>query len=300
QLPPPAATSKVRQLLRHMLVAVDASYESVTQAKALLSAPNAGVSSITLLHVIPTTQFSSSAKGNEKKVEARTILNTAKEAFEDVLNCAISERLEEGDPKTTVLKVADEVDASLIVMGGRGMNRLMAILKNSVSQYVFQLSTRPMVIVRQGMLTSKLYRVMVAIDGSEASNQALRIGMDLLRGASGSQLLLARVVSGRSAASYQQLPENPDKDDDVLAAAIAQVKAQNIPYRAYFNLGDPGREIALLTGETGADLLVMGSPDRRPSIAKNLPDLERLLGNSVSDYVRVNAQCPVLLTRPQG
>jgi nucleotide-binding universal stress UspA family protein len=28
-----------------------------------------------------------------------------------------------------------------------------------------------------------------------------------------------------------------------------------------------------------------------------MPDLDRLLGNSLSDYVRVNANCPVLLAR---
>jgi nucleotide-binding universal stress UspA family protein len=42
---------------------------------------------------------------------------------------------------------------------------------------------------------------------------------------------------------------------------------------------------------------MVGSPDRRPSIARSLPDLDRLLGSSVSDYVRVNATVPVLLTR---
>ena len=291
------------QLLRQILVAVDASCESVKQAKALLNAPSASssLSGITLLHVVPTTQFTTSMMsggGGDKQVEARTIMEKAREILGDASNYSITERLEEGDPKTIVLRVADEVDASLIVMGGRGMNRLVAILKNSVSQYVFQLSTRPMLIVREGVSTSKLYRVMVALDGSEASNQALKIAMDLVRGASGSELVLARVVSARSAASYQKVPENPDKEDAILAAAISQVKAQNIPYRAYFNLGDPGREISLLTSETGADLLVMGSPDRRPTIAKNLPDLERLLGNSVSDYVRVHSQCPVLMTRP--
>jgi len=43
--------------------------------------------------------------------------------------------------------------------------------------------------------------------------------------------------------------------------------------------------------------LILGSPDRRPSIAKTLPDLDRLLGASLSDYVRVYANCPVLLAR---
>jgi nucleotide-binding universal stress UspA family protein len=45
------------------------------------------------------------------------------------------------------------------------------------------------------------------------------------------------------------------------------------------------------------DLLLLGSPDRRPSIAKGIPDLDRLLGESLSDYVRVYAPCPVLMTR---
>ena len=42
---------------------------------------------------------------------------------------------------------------------------------------------------------------------------------------------------------------------------------------------------------------MLGSPDRRPSIAKSFVDLDRLLGASLSDYVRVNAKCPVLLAR---
>ena len=48
------------------------------------------------------------------------------------------------------------------------------------------------------------------------------------------------------------------------------------------------------------ELLLLGSPDRRPSIAKSLPDLDRLLGTSLSDYIRVNAPCPVLLARKEG
>ena len=42
---------------------------------------------------------------------------------------------------------------------------------------------------------------------------------------------------------------------------------------------------------------VMGSPDRRPSVARNLVDIDRLLGSSVSDAVRIQADCPVLFVR---
>jgi nucleotide-binding universal stress UspA family protein len=48
------------------------------------------------------------------------------------------------------------------------------------------------------------------------------------------------------------------------------------------------------------DLLMLGSPERRPTVARALPDLDRLLGQSLSDYVRVYANCPVMLVRSEG
>jgi nucleotide-binding universal stress UspA family protein len=42
---------------------------------------------------------------------------------------------------------------------------------------------------------------------------------------------------------------------------------------------------------------VIASQDRRPVVAKSLVDIDRLLGSSVSDYIRVHAPAPVLLVR---
>ena len=53
--------------------------------------------------------------------------------------------------------------------------------------------------------------------------------------------------------------------------------------------------------ELKADLLVIASQDRRPVVARGLVDIDRLLGSSVSDYIRVHAPAPVLLVRePEG
>ena len=70
-----------------------------------------------------------------------------------------------------------------------------------------------------------------------------------------------------------------------------------IQYRCVAAKGKPGPEICKISQELNVDLLILGSPDRRPSMAKSLVDLDRLLGNSLSDYVRVYASCPVLLVR---
>ena len=72
-----------------------------------------------------------------------------------------------------------------------------------------------------------------------------------------------------------------------------------IPYRCLVTGGKPAQQIRNLAEEYNIDFLILGSPERRPSIAKNLPDLDRLLGSSLSDYIRVKAECPVLLARQE-
>jgi nucleotide-binding universal stress UspA family protein len=65
--------------------------------------------------------------------------------------------------------------------------------------------------------------------------------------------------------------------------------------------GDVGRAVCTAVEETKADLVVIASQDRRPLVAKGLVDIDRLLGSSVSDYIRVHAPAPVLLVRePEG
>ncbi|MEO1133193.1 MAG: universal stress protein, partial [Cyanobacteria bacterium J06639_1] len=251
----------------------------------------------TALHVVTKQTVAASVRESEQ--QGTQLLEDAIEQLQVQPDIRIETRLVAGDAKTLVLKVADEIDASLIVMGARSMGRLMSILKNSVSQYVFQLSTRPMLLVKEEAFIGQLRRIMVAIDSSEAAQTALREAIALVRDVPGSEILLARVRRPAVAASSKESIEALEREDRVLAEAKALLKREKIAHRAYFAIGDPGREIALLSGESGANLLVMGSPDRRPTIAKGLPDLERLLGKSVSDYVRVHAACPVLMTRQQ-
>lgn len=94
----------------------------------------------------------------------------------------------EGDTKLTVLKVADELEADLIVMGSRGLGRLQSILGNSASQYVFQLSTRPMLLVRDDLYVKAINRVLVAIDGTGVGDDALKLACELVQGIPGGSL----------------------------------------------------------------------------------------------------------------
>lgn len=199
----------------------------------------------------------------------------------------ISTQLVEGDPKVVVLQVAESLPNPLIVMGSRGRNRIMAILQNSVSQYVFQLASCPMLLVKDDAYVKYPSHVMVALNNSPAAQAAFATALDLISGIQGAQIFLA---------SVQLDADNPGRDE-ALDRAIDTLKSRQIGHQVLTAVGDPGTEIVRLAAESNADLLVMGSPDRRPTIARSIPDLDRLLGRSISDYVRVHIGCPVLMVR---
>lgn len=184
-------------------------------------------------------------------------------------------------------------------MGSRGLKRLEAILENSVSQYVFQLTNHAMLLVRDDLYVKRLKRVMVALDKSAAAEYALELALYLLKDYPDAELILARVNPDLKPdllpLSRQEMENNP-----VLAPAIAKAKRYGVNYRCVVTGGKPAEKLCELVDEYSVDLLMLGSPDRRPSIARSLPDLDRLLGTSLSDYIRVNANCPVLLARKEG
>lgn len=257
----------------------------------LMEIPFLQKASVTVLHVVPP-QVTAEAMSN-KLEEGGKILASAVKSLK-VEPSQITARLKQGEPKDVVLEVAQEEDSDLIIMGSRGLNRLEAILENSVSQYVFQLSGRPMLLVKDEIYVKQIRRVMVAMDKSQAAQQSLDLALSFLVNIKGGQIFLVHVNpdKGKSGAGST----NPEQDP-VLEPAVAKAKKQGVPYRCLHATGNAGEEICRLAEEHNIDLLILGSPDRRPSIAKTLPDLDRLLGASLSDYVRVHANCPVLLAR---
>lgn len=283
-------------MIEKILLANSGTGHSEEMLKALMDIPSIQRAKVTVLHVVPA-QTSAEAM-TEKWEEGGKVLANAIQSLKLDPN-HVNAMLRQGDPKDVVCKVAEEIDADLIIMGSRGLKRIMSILENSVSQYVFQLSSRPMLLVKDDIYVKKIKRVMVAIDKSESSKSGLELALLLLRDVKGSQLTLVHVDPNMSAKTEQKKGAEAEKDA-VLAVAIAEAKKMGVTYHCISAMGKPGELICSIAEDTHADLLVLGSPDRRPSIAKGLPDLDRLLGTSLSDYVRVYANCPVLLARTVG
>ncbi|MBJ7901567.1 MAG: universal stress protein [Cyanobacteria bacterium RI_101] len=280
-------------MLNKILYADAGSAQTQDMLKALMDLPAIQKAAITVLHVVPP-QITAEAF-TEKWEDGGKILGDILRSI-PIDPAKVATILRQGEPKTTVCEVADEIGADLIIMGSRGLKRLEAILENSVSQYVFQLTNHPMLLVKDDIYVKRIKRVMVALDKSAAAEYALDLALYLLRDYPEGEVIFARVNPDLKPdllpLSRQETENNP-----IVAPAIAKAKRFGVAYRCVVTGGKPGEQICTLAEDYGVDLLMLGSPDRRPSVAKSLPDLDRLLGTSLSDYVRVNAPCPVLLAR---
>lgn len=281
-------------MIKKILFADSGTGQVQDMLKNLLRLPAFKDTSVNILHVVskqltPDSEQEGYETGGKLLAQAIQDLKLNPENVNTILR--------QGDPKDVVRKVAEEIDADLILMGSRGLKRLQSILSNSVSQYVFQLTNRPMLLVKDDIYVRTLKKVMVAIDKSEAAMYGLDLALQMIRDYAGCEVILLRV--NPDLPSNLQLSQTDMDENPTLAPAVQRAKQMGVNYKTLVVGGRPGATICRLAEEQNIDLLVLGSPDRRPSIAKSMPDLDRLLGTSLSDYVRVNAPCPVLLARTE-
>ena len=279
----------MNRVFRNVLIADSGKGHVEEMVRMLRDIPAVRQARLNLLHVVPEqagesfTEHSQKAAGIVAEAVQRLGLNPSD----------VNTIIRQGDTKQTVLKVADELDSDLIVMGSRGMSRLQSILSNSASQYVFQLSTRPMLLVRDDLYIRHINRVLVTIDGTGVGDDALKLACELVRDIPGGTLTGVHV--SRQDITPSRGGKSPS--DLVLEKAVQRARSFGVELQPIHRSGDIGRTVCNAADEIKADLLVIASQDRRPVVAKSLVDIDRLLGSSVSDYIRVHAPAPVLLVR---
>ena len=280
-------------MFRNVLIADSGKGHVEEMVRMLREIPAVQQARVNLLHVVPEQAGQDYAEHSQRAAglvaEAVQRLGLSPSEVNTVIR--------QGDTKQTVLKVAEELNSDLIIMGSRGLSRLQSILSNSASQYVFQLSTRPMLLVRDDLYIRRINRVMVTVDGTGVGDDAIRLACELTREIPGGTLTGVHVTRQDIAPSRG----GKSPADEVLEKAVQRARSLGVDLKPLHRSGDIGRVVCAAAEECKADLLVIASQDRRPVVAKALVDLDRLLGSSVSDYIRVHAPAPVLLVRePEG
>jgi nucleotide-binding universal stress UspA family protein len=203
-----------------------------------------------------------------------------------------------GRPDAEIVRLAEEIEAGLVVVGSRGFGPLRRALTGSVSGSVVRHAHGSVLVVREdGGLPG---RILLAHDGSKEAGEAARAAAEISV-ATGSELHLVYVSLAES--PYYPGPEMPDVSAGYLerlherARAWVEQQAERLGAEgvdveaAHLRLGAPDREIVSLAEELEIGLIVVGS--------RGLGGLKRALLGSVSDSVVRYAHCPVLVVRSE-
>jgi nucleotide-binding universal stress UspA family protein len=188
-----------------------------------------------------------------------------------------------------IARIARRDGAELVAIGSHGRTDLGALFLGSVSHALAGELDAPVLVLRAGCTASAdPATVLVAVDGSPASDHAVAEAGDLAQafGASVVVLHVRQVVAAEGVAVVE--PEQ--EAQPVVSRAVVDLERRGIPATGETTLDHsvPGA-IAWAAERHGASLVVLGS--RRPS------DLGGLLLGSVAHEAIHRLRCPVLLAR---
>jgi nucleotide-binding universal stress UspA family protein len=206
---------------------------------------------------------------------------------------AVEERVIQGNPKEEIVRAAEEWPADLVVVGGRGLGGVRGFLLGSVSQTVARHVHCPVLVVKGR--ARPLASVLIATDGSDGANEAIRFLLSLPLVRNTKVRLLSAVESTPYPASAPKMiraqlkgmiaqleRERRAEVEKVLDRAARELKAKVTRLTRSMPTGHPAREIVAAAASFDADLVVVG--------ARGLGGMKRLLLGSVSERVLHDAR----------
>jgi nucleotide-binding universal stress UspA family protein len=196
----------------------------------------------------------------------------------------------EGDPREEIVRMADEGQFDLTVLGARGLGRIQRLLVSSVSLTVARYAIPPVLVARGS--PREVRRMLVALDGSADAWRALQVVASALASRSVTvRLVHVLATPARTGGVDQDAAARADVEhrapgEKLLADGAAQLNGFLEVERSLL-AGDPREEILRTAREWTSDLVVVGS--------RGLGALRRLLLGSVSEAVLLHASCPTLV-----
>jgi nucleotide-binding universal stress UspA family protein len=188
--------------------------------------------------------------------------------------------VEHADPADTVIKEAKNAEYDLIVVGQSGEDEETVHL-GSIAEKISRNSQTSVLIAREKVEISK---ILVPIDGSERSEEALEYAVSLGKNVDAKITLLYV----QEFDFFDLKPEMAkDIGNNILSSAAGKVKGVKVDKK--LESGDPAKVIIQVAKKGNYDLIVMGS--------KGQGTIQRLLLGSVSDHVIHYTDRSVLLVR---
>jgi len=203
-------------------------------------------------------------------------------------------RILRGIPAQQINETARELKSDLVVMGTRGRTGLAHVLLGSTAEGVVRGAPCPVLTVRSvasGTQPVQLTRILVAVDFSDCSLEALEYTVQAAREFSASVTIL-HVIEAASYGLDFTLSHAGDAKrtaealDRRLGEFTALFKGQGFAAQHQLQRGMPGAVIPDVARTGEADLIIMGTHGRR--------GFSHLVSGSVAEAVLRDAPCPVL------
>jgi nucleotide-binding universal stress UspA family protein len=294
-------------LFSRIVVGVDASdpsKDAVTYAARLARDHGGRLLLCSAVNWIPVMGDASSAG---VITDAQAIIDGLKEEADELLARALdvakrlgveAERYDpEGNPPDEILTLAEEHDATLIVMGTHARRGLARMFLGSTTDAVLRGSTIPVLTLRSDPAPGHeadrcLHRVLVAVDDSPPSDAALAaayaLPADDRRDFFVYSVVEIEAPSGlRAAAAYER--ERRHEAHLTIQRAISSARSHGIEIQGCAVDGRPAEVIVDAARVRNVDLIVVGSHGRR--------GLRRLFLGSVAEHIVRNAAVPTLVIR---
>ena len=141
-----------------MLLAVDGFTETLAAVRAAVALANGGCWEMQVVHVVPTTPelpyLHLAAKERVinfqewRRLQGLMMLDDyVTRIEEDLAGSVAATYYREGKPEKEIVLLGDEIEAGLIIMGGRRGNRLERVFGASVAEKVLRRANRPVLMV---------------------------------------------------------------------------------------------------------------------------------------------------------
>ena len=241
------------------------------------------------------------------RAHAQSYLDTHAEPMR-AAGLAVDVEVQFGRPAETIVEVASERHAAMIVMATHGYSGLRRWALGSVADQVVHTTHVPVLLVRRVPLPDAravhplaeecpLKRVLVPLDGTALSRQALAPALDVAIGAEAEVIALQTVAApmerqvGALAPVADLSAELRNEVAQAYALRAGSVAPEWAPITPIVTLGDAAKAIVEEAGRQHVDMIVM--------VTHAYSGLRRWLSDSVADRVMHATTVPLLLVRAQ-
>ena len=137
-------------MFERILVAVDGSSRSETTISMAVDLAQRYSSTVTVLHVREYERYEGSDVDMGPPISAEQLVDEALERFRagDVEATGEVRRVSSGDTPDQIVEVAEKADATLLILGSRGMSEWKSLLLGGVASKVVAQATCPVLLVR--------------------------------------------------------------------------------------------------------------------------------------------------------